>query len=726
MAKGDFLNSKAVNGVKNMAVTVVKEWSVPGRGNYVPNKEILAFAGGGMGVKGLIGLLQFFSLNVGQWLIGLVYGIDPLNLFILTLVSNVLCILKAPIASWLIDNTHTQMGKFRPYFLLAGVPSLIGVLCLVFAVPLDATQLVKTILIGVFYNIYVISQQIYLNAYTGLSQVITPKSGERNKILSLSEFLANLGPSILQLFVPMFIGFFGGMGSITAYRVVLPIFGILCFLLGLVVMFFTKERVVLPKIAKTRVKLIEGFRIVGTNRDFWIVALSRLFYGFKGGVSMILPWLVYYSLGLGAKEAGALQGTLMTIVSTGFIPGMLLAPIMMKKMGSGKAIFTSFMMNAIAALVMLFSYKNATVGIVFFSIALWLFNFASGPQYVMQTAITADSLDEIQYQKGARVEAFATNLQQMFEIIGGTLSALVMMLIYTNFGLAAISSGEGYFDAFTNPEIRNPIIMWVIICSIIASVCCAVPFLFTKMTRSKHDGIIVELEKRKFYEDRKDYGFTEEEMAILYQGYLNEIENETKKRAVALDKTQFITIPEMRTWTAEKREIAYESYFAMRTEWASYVDNFEAKRKFAEAHAEEKWDGNALDKAFSQFVLEKAAADAQFESDLARLQAEEAETAIVLADAKEKSDFYESKKSLNLGQDEMDKLFAEYLIEKQRHLDAIEAEKTAFFAEKRAEKEDITDKEIEKEYEDFLVEKDKAAKLAALQKVKADKKSKKK
>ncbi|MEG1529181.1 MAG: hypothetical protein RR405_02405, partial [Clostridia bacterium] len=99
---------------------------------------------------------------------------------------------------------------------------------------------------------------------------------------------------------------------------------------------------------------------------------------------------------------------------------------------------------------------------------------------------------------------------------------------------------------------------------------------------------------------------------------------------------------------------------------------------------------------------------------------------IVLADAKEKSDFYESKKSLNLGQDEMDKLFAEYLVEKQRHLDEIEAEKTAFFAEKRAEKEDITDKEVEKEYEDFLVEKDKAAKLAVLQKVKADKKAKKK
>lgn len=510
--------AKLTQTIKDTAVNFVREWNVPARGNYVPNKEFVTFAAGGIGVRTVYGMITYIQMMSTSLLLSAVYRLSPMSILILFLITNVVSILKTPIASWLMDNTNTRFGKFRPYLLWAGLPCMIGVLGMVFWVPLDGTVVEKMVAIGIFFSIFIVSQQIYFNAYTMLTQVISPNTGERNKILSIGDTIASLGPSIVTLFMPIFAAALFGesaMTDIRSYRVLLPIFTVLGFLLGLLVMFRVKERVILPKQEKQRVKFSEGFRLVCRNRDFWIVTFSRLTNGFKTSLTLLLGWICLYQL-----HSSTMYGILPTIVNIAYVPGMLLAPLLMKKIGNGKAAFIAWTLNTIASVIMLFTFRQ---GVAFFVIMLFVFNMALGPQFIMQTSITADALDEIQLRSGKRVEGFAQNFQLMFELIGNIGAQVVFFIIYQNYGLVPGADGFTNYDILENAAIRDPIIGWTILIAIIASALVAVPFLFSKMTNKRHQEIIEELEKRKFYEENRyveDNLITEAELETMYAEYV--------------------------------------------------------------------------------------------------------------------------------------------------------------------------------------------------------------
>lgn len=474
------------------AITDVKTyWKSPKEGNYVSNKEIAIFSGAGIGVKTVNAMMGQINMSATCFLVGSIYKLSPSNILILFVISNIISVLKTPIVSWIVDNTNTKMGKFRPYLLWAGIPCLIGVIGITWFVPLDGSNLTKMVLIGIFYNILYIGQHIYNNAYMGISQVISPNSDERTKIMSISEFIANLGPSLVSLILPVFAGiFFGakGMLNIQAYRILLPAFTIVGFSLGLVVMFKTKERVIKPKEAKEKVNIIDGLKQFASNRDFWIVSFSKFFDGFRGAIGVLLGWICLYQL-----ESSVMYGILPTITSTAFIPGMLLAPILISKMGIKKFGFASFMANAVAAAIMVLTFKSS---VVFYVIALFLFNFASGPQYIIQTSLTADALDYQQLKTNERVEGFVQNIQLLFSVVGGIFATFVLTFIYEHYGLVAGIDGTTNYDLLLDAAVREPIITASILVALVASVFSALPFLLCKMTKAKHDGIIAELKKR--------------------------------------------------------------------------------------------------------------------------------------------------------------------------------------------------------------------------------------
>lgn len=471
---------------------VTSHWNTPKEGRYVPYKEIVAFSGAGIGVKTVNSMVGQINMSAACFLIGSVYKLSPSEIFILFIISNIISIIKTPIVSVIVDNTHTKMGKFRPYLFWAGVPCLIGVVGMTWFIPLDGSNITKMVLIAIFYNILYIGQHIYNNAYTGISQVISPDSGERSFIMSISEFVSNLGPSIVALVLPIFAQIFFGKGGLTdikTYRILLPLFAGVGFALGLVVMFKTKERVIQPVQEKEeKIGFMEGMRVIGASRDFWVICVGKFFDGCRGAIGLLLGWICVYQLNF-----DAMQGILATITSTAFIPGMLLAPILIKKLGYKKFGFVSFGLNALAAGIMVLTFKQS---IVFFVLSLYLYNFASGPQYILQTSLTADALDEQQLRTSKRVEGFAQNIQLMISVIGGIFSTAILTVVYETFGLRAGADGLTDYEVLRDAAVREPIITWSIIIALVASVISALPFLFCKMTGAKHDSIIEQLKAK--------------------------------------------------------------------------------------------------------------------------------------------------------------------------------------------------------------------------------------
>lgn len=507
------------NKVTEIISGIKKYWKQPKPDNYVSYSEVSAFSIGAMGVKSVSSMLGYLQLAPTCLLIASVYGLSPRDIMILFIITNIIGIIKTPFVSMLVDNTHTKMGKFRPYLLWAGIPTVIAVIVLCWGIPLDASPMTKIVLIDIFINLLSIAQPIYNNAYIGISQVITPNSEERTNILGFSEFLGNLGPSIVQFLLPTLAGvFFGkdGMLDIRTYRVFLPLFSLLGFAMGLVVMMKTKERVIeSDNEKKEHISFKEGFKHICKNRYFWIVTVSKFFDGFKGVLTLLLAWVCTYQL-----QNSSVQGIVQTIVSVGFTPGIILAPLIMKKMGSKWGTFIAHFLNCIAALVMLFSFKQ---GFVFFVISLFLYNFACGPQYIMQTSILSDGFDYQQDRDGVRIEGFAQNFQLMICTIGTIVSTIVFTFIYESNGLVAdATTGLTDYSILTDASVREPIISSVIIVVIIASFLAALPYLFVNLTRKDMEDIRKSLEFKKFVKDNNLENNSEEENKKLFDEYLDE------------------------------------------------------------------------------------------------------------------------------------------------------------------------------------------------------------
>ena len=93
-----------------------------------------------------------------------------------------------------------------------------------------------------------IFQSLYALAFTSLAQVLTPNGEERTGLLSVSQFIYSLGPSIVNLFFPILAGLFaGGMTGFTAYRTLFPIFSVFGIILSLWTFKGTEEKICCPQ-----------------------------------------------------------------------------------------------------------------------------------------------------------------------------------------------------------------------------------------------------------------------------------------------------------------------------------------------------------------------------------------------------------------------------------------------------------------------------------------------
>ena len=207
----------AKSNLLNQIVFLVKDffghWNTPAKeGYYLPNKEFVAYSIGGMGVQGMGILTQYFAINMGVHL-AYVYNFDQTIVLYTSWIAAVLSIFRAPLVGWIIDNTNTKWGKYRPYLLFTGFLSVACYWLLAFIPQIfmpetgqEYTVARKWAVIGSYQLIYFIAMTVYgffSFGRVGLSQVITPNTNERTKLYSIGGVIDSLGPSIVQMLFPL-------------------------------------------------------------------------------------------------------------------------------------------------------------------------------------------------------------------------------------------------------------------------------------------------------------------------------------------------------------------------------------------------------------------------------------------------------------------------------------------------------------------------------------------
>lgn len=511
--------SKIVAKAKNTISTVKEYWVVPPKGNNIPYKEVAALSGAGFGVHWLKLLASNISLSAGNFLVGASIGLAPVDLQIMLTVANILGIPMGIFRGWYYDNHNLKGGKFLPFIKRTAFPILLISTIFVWIpyeyfdeiiravtqnIPYDSISFIseetfaqldsvrmayiaKAVVVWFMY--FLLSQflSFYNESYTYFQQIISPDAQERANVMSISQVIHSLAPTITNFLLPTVAGLTWGQDNIWTYRIIYPGFTVVGFILSTIFFKKVKERLVLPKKKPEPVRFFDAIREVAKNKYFWIVQAAAWVVFLESGYGVVLGWSFVYCNG-GAYES--YQGLANTIIGNAALWSMLLAPLAIKFMGKRNLLITANTINIFVLIILYFTYKNLIVVCV-----LWYFNtFINTFWNIVQHNISADMRDYHQWKTGVRVDGLFGPLGIIGTVIG-FFTGMVYPAIYEKMGLH-----EDY-SVLHNDEMRNALFEVLIICSAVGALLNLIPFFFYDLTENKHKAYIGVLKIRTMFEN---------------------------------------------------------------------------------------------------------------------------------------------------------------------------------------------------------------------------------
>lgn len=499
--------NEGLTQVKNTASFIVTDvtshWSKPGKGNYVPYKEILNYSIGGMGQNMLIYLLGYMALGVTNTLFASTIGIRPMHLQNMLTVQTILNIVFQIIRGKLVDNTNTRWGRFRPYLAIMGAPLAILSIVFIFLPFESMAYSQKYMWVFIFAIAISIGQPLYQTAYTNLGSVISPSTAERSKILAISSLIYSFAPTIYQLFVPIFSNLTGGFTDIRTYKYIVVPIGVIGVFLSFFAFFGCKERIVSSKHFVKKVSIIGGCVAVWKNKYWWLRTISTWFNFLEGAYLVLFGWIYIY----GTQDMTT-YGILQTVLSIASGLSMFATPFFLKWLGNKGILLFHNILNIVFIACMLACYEIPLLYFLF----LWINTFINQLQLVYNPVLNAEVKDSIQWQSGKRVDY----MLEVAALIGTPvtiLSGYFLPFIYESYGLTV------NYDVLYDPNVRNSLFYMLCALSILGAALNLAPYFLYNLSREKHSMVVLALKYRAANTDYRTGDITPHQVKDLVESY---------------------------------------------------------------------------------------------------------------------------------------------------------------------------------------------------------------
>lgn len=543
------LKAKAGALIKNVKM----HWNEPPEGRYMPYKEVVSYAGGGIGVKFLAVMATNMILSATNVLIGNTLGVEPIDMYILYFISVIVNIPLSGIRANIIDNTRSKEGKYRPYIVKMGIPSAIVTILFVW---FPYNQFGALFGEGTFFGksrAYVVTCTIILilnfiqnffyyffsEAYDNLIHVLSPNTQERADVSTIKGVVYSLAPSILSLAMPIFAQLLtnNNMYDIRLYRYIYPPLAILSVLLSIVVYVNTKEKIVQAKTHVIQIKFMDSLREVLRNKYFWVIAMATWLGFLESSMTVVLGWLYNY----GGICNGATYSLITLICQNAGLVGMLLAPFAIRKWGKRFVLISTNVLNIVFIGLMFpvirtidmtgesTSALHTWIPLILLVVCYWMNNLMNAFMQILTPSVNADIRDYQQYVSGERIDGMFSTITAIGGLVTVASSGIVNLL-YDRFGI----NTETAQQVMNDPEVMNKVLRngsvvsqviaesdtssisyfslydgnilqtvcgVLILASIVGAVINVIPYFFYDLTELKQQGMVRVLKIRAFFED---------------------------------------------------------------------------------------------------------------------------------------------------------------------------------------------------------------------------------
>lgn len=521
-----------------------KYWHEPPKGNYISYKEIASLSGAGFGVYWATLLPMAIALNASNFLVGACIGLKPMDLQIMLNIANIIGIPLGIFRSWYYDNHKLKGGKFLPFIQMSVVPMVLVSTIFVWLPYESFSYILKAIVVEVMYLLLNVFLCFYNESYTYFQQIITPDAQERTNVMSISQVIYSLAPTITNLFIPLLAVLTGGLNNIWTYRIIYPIFTVIGMFISLIFFSKVKERLVLPKKKLEPVRMFDAIREVAKNKYYWIIQSANWVVFLESGYGVVLGWSFVYAFG-GKYQASL--GIANTVIGNAALWSMLLAPIVIKKIGKRNLLITANAINVFVLLALYFVYENLLLICVIWYINTFINTFWN----IVQHNINADMRDYHQWKTGVRVDGLFGPLGMIGTVIG-FFTGMVYPAVYEKMGLL-----EDY-NVLYDDNIRNSLFEVLILLSALGAFLNLIPFCFYDLTENKHKAYVGVLKIRAMFENYS-LGVLEDDelkdaMAIILQA-----KEHFGKEKLLLDKSELKSARKMSKKTQEEKELRKEA-----------------------------------------------------------------------------------------------------------------------------------------------------------------------
>ncbi len=507
---------------KNLISTAKQYWKEPAKGNYIPYKEVASLSGAGFGVYWTVLLASTIGLDAANFLVGASIGLRPMDLQIMLIVANLVGIPIGIFRSWYYDNHHLKGGKFLPFIRKTGLPIVLISTVFVWLPYENMQYITKAVVVWFMYMLLSIFLCFYNESYTYFQQIITPNAQERANVMSISQVIYSLAPTITNLVIPWIAGVTWGLNNIWTYRVIYPVFTFIGLIIGTIFFRKVKERLILPKKQPEPVRMLDAIREVAKNKYYWIIQAAAWVVFLESGYGVVLGWSFVYGHG---GEYQASLGLANTVIGNAVLWSMLLCPIAIRFMGKRNLLITANAINIVILIVLYFTYQN----LIFICVLWYLNTFINTFWNIVQHNISADMRDYHQWKTGVRVDGLFGPLGMIGTVIG-FFTGMFYPAVYEKMGLL-----ENY-DVLYNDAVRNNLFEVLILCSAVGALLNLIPFCFYDLTENKHKAYVEVLRIRAMFENHA-LGVLDNEELIEGMRIIHEAKEFAVTEKVAVSKT---------------------------------------------------------------------------------------------------------------------------------------------------------------------------------------------
>lgn len=483
-------------------------WKTAPDGRFIPFKEIASLAVGGIGVKFIVYCVSTMILSVGNVLIGNTIGIPPKAIYIIYIISVIAGFPLTALRAKMIDSSRSLKGKYRPYIITMGIPTVLLGIGFIWAPYENMAMLTKCIVVLLFNIGFQFFYNFLLDANDSIINVLSPNTIERTDVYAVKSVIENISPSIASIFLPLVAKAITGDNTLydmKVYRVLYPPMLAVGFLISVLIYVNTKERIVQPKNRALQMSFADALRAVAGNKYFWIVSLAGWIGFLEGSFGTIMGWMYNYQQACSAAQYAVITA----VAGNASLWPNLFAPALIRRYGKKKVLIFSNLMNIVFIAAMLPVVRMSGENVIWYLLVFIFVNqLLTSLGHFMSPSLNADIRDYQQYISGQRIDGMFSAVGLIGSVITLATGA-VLPAIYEKAGLneqKAIEMGYGadnVYDVLYNTELFQSICSVLIVASVIGAALNVIPFFFYDLTETKQKAMVNILRIRAFFEDKE-------------------------------------------------------------------------------------------------------------------------------------------------------------------------------------------------------------------------------